>query len=46
MERIQHQIDDDIKIKLCDDVIINDEQKMLVPQVLALHEKILQLSNQ
>ncbi len=46
MERIQHQIDDDIKIRLCDDVIINDEQKMLVPQVLALHEKILQLSNQ
>lgn len=46
MERIQHQIDDDIKIKLCDDVIINDEQKMLVPQVLALHEKYLTLSNQ
>ena len=46
MERIQHQIDDDIKIKLCDDVIINDEQKMLVPQVLALHEKYLTLTNQ
>lgn len=46
MERIQHQIDDDIKIKLCDDVIINDEQKMLVPQVLALHEKYLTLNNQ
>ena len=46
MERIQNQIDDDIKIKLCDDIIINDEQKMLVPQVLALHEKFLNISNQ
>jgi dephospho-CoA kinase len=46
VERIQSQIDDDIKIKLCDEVIINDEQKMLVPQVLALHEKFLLHSNQ
>lgn len=44
IERLQHQIDDDIKIKLCDEVIFNDEQKMLVPQVLALHEKFIQLS--
>ena len=44
MERMQHQLDDDIKLKLCDDIIVNDEQKMLVPQVLALHEKFLSLS--
>lgn len=46
IERLQNQIDDEIKIKLCDEVITNDEQKMLVPQVLALHEKFLQLSIQ
>lgn len=41
MERMQNQIEEEIKIKLCDEVIINDEQKMLVPQVLALHEKFI-----
>ena len=46
IERMQNQIEDDIKIKLCDAVIINDEQKMLVPQVLELHEKFLQIANQ
>ena len=45
IERLHHQIDDDIKLKLCDEVIVNDEQKMLVPQVLALHEKFLSLSH-
>jgi dephospho-CoA kinase len=39
MDRLQHQIDEEIKLRFCDEIIINDEQKMLVPQVLALHEK-------
>ena len=45
IERLHHQIDDEIKLKLCDEVIVNDEQKMLVPQVLALHDKFLSLSH-
>ncbi len=32
------------KIRLCDYVIVNDEQQMLIPQVLALHEKFLKLA--
>lgn len=44
MDRLQHQIDEEIKLRLCDEIIINDEQKMLVPQVLALHEKFLAAS--
>ena len=36
--RMDKQIDEAIKIKLCDFVINNDEQEMLLPQVLALHE--------
>jgi dephospho-CoA kinase len=40
MQKIDSQIDDSIKMKLCDDVIINDEQHMLVHQVLAIHEKL------
>ncbi|MFZ9686988.1 MAG: dephospho-CoA kinase [Chitinophagaceae bacterium] len=43
-ERMQHQIEDEIKYKLCDEIIVNDEQKMLIPQVLALHEKFISLT--
>ena len=39
MDRLQHQIDEEIKLRLCDEIIMNDEQKMIIPQVLALHEK-------
>ena len=43
MARMDKQLDDSIKIKLCDFVIQNDEQEMILPQVLALHEKLLSL---
>jgi dephospho-CoA kinase len=39
--RMQYQIDEDIKMRLCDFVIVNDEQEMVIPQVLQLHEKLL-----
>lgn len=38
--RMQRQLSDSIKMKLCDHVIYNDEQQPLLPQVLALHEKL------
>ena len=41
--RMDKQMDDSIKMKLCDFVITNDEQEMILPQVLALHEKLLSL---
>jgi len=47
-ERMNKQISDAIKMKLCDFVIFNDEKKLLIPQVLDIHEKILaskQISN-
>lgn len=44
LARMYKQIDDNIKMKLCDYVIKNDEQEMVIPQVLELHEKLLQLS--
>jgi dephospho-CoA kinase len=37
--RMNKQMDEEAKIRLCDYVIENDEQQMLIPQVLALHEK-------
>ena len=41
--RMDKQMDETIKMKLCDFVIQNDEQEMILPQVLALHEKLLSL---
>jgi dephospho-CoA kinase len=40
-KRMTHQIEERIKMKLCDFVIVNDDQHLVVPQVVALHEKIL-----
>ncbi len=45
MARINKQINEEIKMRLCDFIIINDEQQMVIPQVLALHQKLLQLVN-
>lgn len=39
--RMNKQIQEDIKMRLCDFVITNDEQKLLIPQVLELHQKFL-----
>jgi len=39
LARMDKQLDDNIKMKLCDFVIVNDEQQLLLPQVLQLHQK-------
>ncbi len=44
LKRMDKQIEESIKMKLCDFVLINDEQQMLLPQVLKLHEALLNLS--
>lgn len=44
LQRINKQIDEEIKMQLCDTVIINDEQQLLILQVLQLHEKLLAIS--
>jgi dephospho-CoA kinase len=41
MARMNKQIDETIKMRLCNFLITNDEQLMVIPQVLALHQKIL-----
>ncbi|MFY8127171.1 MAG: dephospho-CoA kinase [Chitinophagaceae bacterium] len=46
IQRMNHQIDDAIKMKLCDEVVVNDEQQMLLPQVIALHQKLIKLSKE
>jgi dephospho-CoA kinase len=41
--RMKRQIDADMKMKLCDFVIRNNEQELVIPQVIALHTKLLEL---
>lgn len=40
-KRMLNQIDESLKMKLCDWVIVNDDQQLLLPQIVALYEKIL-----
>ena len=44
LQRMSNQIDEDIKMKLCDAVIFNDDQRPVIPQVLELHERLLRQS--
>jgi dephospho-CoA kinase len=39
LERMDRQISDTIKMKLCDFVILNDDQHILTQQVIDLHKK-------
>ena len=43
---MKNQIDDAIKIKLCDAIINNDEQSLLINQVIKLHYHLLELAAQ
>ena len=42
--RIDNQLDESIKMRLCDFVLNNDEQQLLIPQVIALHKELLKLA--
>jgi len=46
LKRISNQMDEEEKMKLCNFVIENDERKALLPQVIALHQQLLNLENQ
>ena len=39
--RMQNQIKEEIKMKLCDEVLMNDEQQLLLPQIINLHHQLL-----
>jgi dephospho-CoA kinase len=46
LARIERQLDETIKMKLCDFVIRNDEQQPVLPQVLHLHQLFLKRSTE
>lgn len=41
LARMSKQMNQEAKMKLCDFVIVNDEEQLILPQVLMLHEKFL-----
>lgn len=43
--RMSKQLEEETKMRLCNFVITNDEQQLLVPQVIALHKYLLTLAN-
>ena len=46
LARMDKQISEYMKMKLCDFIIINDEQQLLIPQVVSLHEHLINLQHQ
>jgi dephospho-CoA kinase len=46
LSRMQRQIQEEIKMRLCDFVIVNDEQQLLLPQVIKLHEQFIKESKE
>jgi dephospho-CoA kinase len=42
LQRMSKQIDEELKMKLCDFVLHNDEVQMLIPQVIALHKQLME----
>jgi len=46
LKRMSGQLDEKMKMSKCDFVLINDEKELLIPQVLELHQKLIELSKQ
>lgn len=42
--RMARQIQESIKMRLCNFIIVNDDQQLLIPQVLQLHQRLLELA--
>jgi dephospho-CoA kinase len=40
--RMQNQIKEEIKMKLCDEVLMNTEQELLLPQIINLHHQLVE----
>jgi dephospho-CoA kinase len=46
IKRMNRQLDEETKMSKCDFILINNEQQLLIPQVLELHQKLIDLSKQ
>ena len=45
-KRMANQVDETLKMKLCDFVVHNNEQELLLPQILALHNELIKRSTE
>jgi dephospho-CoA kinase len=45
LNRMKHQIDEDMKMRLCDFIIENNEQELVIPQVLELDKELRALNS-
>jgi dephospho-CoA kinase len=45
MERMEMQMDETEKMRLCDYVVVNDEEQFLIPQVLQLHKRFISIQS-
>jgi dephospho-CoA kinase len=43
--RMRRQMDEDDKMSRCDRILLNEDDSRLLPQVLALHEELLQMAS-
>lgn len=46
LNRMSKQIDEEIKMKLCDFVIFNNDQQLVIPQVLKLHQHFINIQKE
>lgn len=46
LNRMKRQIQEEVKMRLCDFVIVNDDQRLLIPQVINLHNRFVAESNE
>jgi len=44
LQRMKSQLDEEMKMKLCDAVIINDDAHAVIPQVLEIHKELVRRS--
>lgn len=44
VKRMNNQWDEEMKMSRCDFLLFNDDKQLLIPQVIALHEKLTELS--
>lgn len=42
--RMDQQMNEEIKMRLCDYIVYNDEQRPVIPQVMTLHEELVRLA--
>ncbi len=45
LERMNNQIKDDVRLKLADFTIYNENESMILPQILEIHKKFKQIEN-